>query len=99
VLLIESLQTGAMRFGELQRHINGVSAKVLSANLRRLEDAGLISRRVYAEVPARVEYSLTEEGISAVAPLREVRLWAESHYAQALALKSATIEQRSETAA
>lgn len=86
VLLIESLQAGPMRFGELQRRMEGISAKVLTANLRRLECAGLISRQVFAEVPVRVEYSLTPEGLSAVEPLRGLRVWAESHYDQALAL-------------
>jgi DNA-binding HxlR family transcriptional regulator len=88
VLIIESLQAGHMRFGELQRRMEGISAKVLTANLRRLESAGLITRQIFAEVPVRVEYSLTADGISAVEPLRGLRIWAESHYDQALALTS-----------
>lgn len=88
VLLIESLQGGELRFGELKRRLDGISGKVLSANLRRLQDAGLIDRQVFAEVPARVEYSLTAEGRSAVEPLRGLRVWAESHYDLALTLES-----------
>lgn len=89
VLLIECLQDGELRFGELKRRMDGISSKVLSANLRRLQDAGLINRQVFAEVPTRVEYSLTVEGRSAVEPLKGLRIWAESHYDQALALESA----------
>lgn len=64
VLIIRDLLTGTKRFGELQRSIGGVSQKVLTNNLRQMEKCGLISRKVYAEVPPRVEYSLTETGLS-----------------------------------
>ncbi|MDF7665042.1 helix-turn-helix domain-containing protein [Bifidobacterium sp. ESL0745] len=67
-MAVESLADGPMRFGQLQRRLVGISPKVLTATLRRLEDAGLIDRVVFAEVPSHVEYSLTEDGRSAVVP-------------------------------
>ncbi|WP_027088038.1 winged helix-turn-helix transcriptional regulator [Cohnella panacarvi] len=57
-LLIE----GTLRFGDLLKSMNGISPKTLSLRLRELEDHGLLSRKVYPEVPPRVEYTLTEQG-------------------------------------
>ena len=72
VAILAELADGTHRFNELQRHIDGVSRRMLSATLRRLERDGLIERRVYADVPVRVEYDLTpagEELFAALAPL------------------------------
>ena len=55
---------GTKRFGEIKKSIGSVSQKVLTANLRSMEESGLLCRRVYAEVPPRVEYTLTETGYS-----------------------------------
>ena len=63
-LIIRDLLTGTKRFGELQRLVGGVSQKVLTNNLRQMEESGLINRKVFAEVPPRVEYSLTNLGYS-----------------------------------
>lgn len=59
VLIIRDLLTGTKRFGELKKSIGKVSQKVLTTQLRDMEESGLISRKVYAEVPPKVEYSLT----------------------------------------
>lgn len=64
VLIIRDLLEGTRRFGELKKSIGNVSQKVLTANLRSMEDSGLLTRKVYAEVPPRVEYTLTETGYS-----------------------------------
>ena len=64
VLILRDLLPGTKRFGELKRSIGSVSQKVLTAQLRDMERSGLVQRRVYAEVPPRVEYSLTELGKS-----------------------------------
>lgn len=64
VLIIRDLLTGTKRFGELKKALTGITQKVLTNNLRQMEASGLINRKVYAEVPPRVEYSLTETGLS-----------------------------------
>lgn len=56
--------TGKKRFGELKKSVTGITQKVLTNNLRQMEASGLVKRKVYAEVPPRVEYSLTETGLS-----------------------------------
>lgn len=72
-LAIGALAEGPLRFGELQRRLQGISPKVLTATLRRLEDHGLVHREVIPEVPLHVEYSLTEVGRSAVEPVFALR--------------------------
>ena len=64
VLILRDLIPGTKRFGELKKSIGSVSQKVLTAQLRDMESSGLLIRRVYAEVPPRVEYTLTELGYS-----------------------------------
>ena len=62
ILIIRDLLTGTKRFGELKKSLTGISQKVLTNNLRDMEKSGLVHREVFAEVPPRVEYSLTQTG-------------------------------------
>jgi DNA-binding HxlR family transcriptional regulator len=78
-LAVGALEDGPQRFGVLQRHLEGVSPKVLTQTLRRMEDAGLLTRTVYPAVPLHVEYELTGVGRSLIVPLRGLRDWAEKH--------------------
>ena len=64
VLIIRDLMSGTRRFGELKKSIGNISQKVLTANLRSMEADGLLTRKVYPEVPPRVEYTLTDLGRS-----------------------------------
>lgn len=64
VLILRDLLPGTKRFGELRKSIGHVSQKVLTAQLRQMEESGLLIRTVYAEVPPRVEYTLTDLGYS-----------------------------------
>lgn len=64
MLIVRDLLTGTKRFGELKKSLTGISQKVLTQHLRIMEETGLVHREVYAEVPPRVEYSLTEVGRS-----------------------------------
>ena len=81
VLILRDLLPGTKRFGELKKSIGGVSQKVLTAQLRDMEESGLVSRRVYAEVPPRVEYSLTELGQSLKPILDSMQNWGEGYKA------------------
>lgn len=78
-LVIGTLEEGPQRFGRIRDRLEGVSPKVLTQTLRRLEDKRLLTRTVYAEVPTRVEYELTDLGRSAAVPLRSLRTWAEEN--------------------
>ncbi len=64
LLIVRDLLTGTKRFGELKKSLNGISQKVLTQHLRAMEEYNLVERKVYAEVPPKVEYSLTELGHS-----------------------------------
>lgn len=64
ILIVRDLLVGTKRFGELKKSLTGISQKVLTQHLRIMEESGLINRKVYAEVPPRVEYSLTDLGYS-----------------------------------
>lgn len=75
VLILRDLMPGTKRFGELRRSVGHVSQKVLTAQLRAMEESGLVSRRVYAEVPPRVEYSLTALGRSLQPILDSMVVW------------------------
>ena len=75
ILILRDLMEGTKRFGELKKSIGTVSQKVLTAQLRDMEDKGLLTRKVYAEVPPRVEYTLTETGYSLKPILDSMVAW------------------------
>lgn len=79
VLILRELMGGTKRFGELKKSIGHVSQKVLTAQLRDMEAKGLVHREVYAEVPPRVEYSLTETGHSLNPILEAMCIWGEAY--------------------
>ena len=82
VLILRDLMPGTRRFGELKKSIGSVSQKVLTAQLRDMEEKGLVSRKVYAEVPPRVEYSLTDLGKSLKPILDTMWVWGAGYQAQ-----------------
>ena len=82
VLILRDLLPGTKRFGELKKSIGSVSQKVLTSRLRDMEASGLVSRRVYAEVPPRVEYTLTELGYSLKPVLDALWNWGEEYKAK-----------------
>ena len=82
VLIIRDLLSGTKRFGELKRSIGSVSQKVLTAQLRQMEAGGLLTRRVFPEVPPRVEYTLTELGSSLKPVLDAMSDWGEEYKAK-----------------
>ncbi len=82
VLILRDLLPGTKRFGELKKSIGSVSQKVLTAQLRAMEENGLVHRKVYAEVPPRVEYSLTDLGQSLKPILDSMWAWGEGYQKQ-----------------
>lgn len=82
VLILRDLLPGTKRFGELKNSIGSVSQKVLTAQLRDMEESGLLSRKVYAEVPPRVEYTLTDLGYSLKPILDAMWNWGEEYKAK-----------------
>lgn len=79
VLILRDLMVGTKRFGELRKSVGNVSPKVLTAQLRAMEESGLVHREVYAEVPPRVEYSLTKLGRSLKPILDAMWSWGEEY--------------------
>ena len=73
LLLVRDLAEGRSRFCELERSLAGISPRTLSLRLRALEDEGIVERQTYAEVPPRVEYSLTEKGRELVPIIDDMR--------------------------
>lgn len=79
VLILRDLLPGTKRFGELKKSVGNISQKVLTTQLRAMEESGLLTRTVYAEVPPRVEYTLTELGQSLRPILDAMRSWGEGY--------------------
>ncbi len=79
VMLIYALVDGAKRYNQLRRMIGGVTPKMLTQTLRRMETSGIIHRTVYPVSPPKVEYSLTPLGETLIVPLTALCQWAEEH--------------------
>lgn len=77
ILILRDLLTGTKRFGELKNSLSGVSQKVLTTNLRSLEEKGIIEREVFPEVPPRVEYTLTDLGKTLEPIIDSMHAWGE----------------------
>lgn len=78
-IILHMLSEGTMRFGELKKNIPPVSQKMLTQQLRELEADGIIKRKVYSEVPPRVEYSLTDRGITLKPILQDLYAWGQKN--------------------
>jgi len=94
VLVLVALLSGTHRFGELVRKVGGVSEKMLSQTLQALEGDGFVLREVFAEVPPRVEYSLTPLGREAAAHIRHLVDWIESNLSRVAAARAQSERKR-----
>ncbi|MDR2258843.1 MAG: helix-turn-helix transcriptional regulator [Treponema sp.] len=82
LLILRDLLAGTKRFGELRKSVAGISQKVLTDNLRSLEEDGIVVRKIYAEVPPRVEYSLSDVG-ETLRPIIEImKKWGTAYKAR-----------------
>jgi DNA-binding HxlR family transcriptional regulator len=89
VMIVGQLARKTLRFGEIRRAVGGISQKVLTQALRGLERDGLVSRRIYPEVPPRVEYALTGLGRTLVSVLEQIRHWSEQNIEAVLTAQKA----------
>ncbi len=80
LLLLDSSETGILRFNEIRRLMTDCSQKMLSQTLKNLEQTNLVHRKVYPEVPPRVEYSLTDTGKSLIPALSALVEWGEKNF-------------------
>lgn len=79
IIILRDLLSGTKRFGELKKSVNGISQKVLTTNLRQMEEDGLVIRKIYNEVPPRVDYTLTDVGYSLASVLDSMADWGEGY--------------------
>lgn len=79
ILILRDLLTGTKRFGELKKSVTGITQKVLTSNLRTMESSGLVTREIFAEVPPRVEYTLTDIGYSLESILDSMYTWGDDY--------------------
>ena len=93
VLILRDLLTGTKRFGELKKSIGSISQKVLTSNLRAMEEDGLLRREVFAEVPPRVEYTLTDRGRRREPVIDARRVGGEAQMAELIAEEEASYKQ------
>lgn len=83
------LKDGVLRYGELKRTVEGISPKMLTQALKELEEDGLIKRKVYLEVPPKVQYSLTSSGLALIPSIDLLRIWGDKQMSVALSLLNA----------
>ena len=95
-IVLYVLGGGTKRYGELQRHLPDVSKKMLTQTLRALEEAGLLRRTVYAEVPPKVEYDLTALGRAFLEPVSVLCRWATNHPDELAAVRKSRKKARRE---
>lgn len=79
-LILRDLNTGPKRFSQLERSLTGISPRTLSQRLDDLEDCGIVTKKSYAEVPPRIEYTLTTKGRDFVPALQQMAQWGEKYY-------------------
>lgn len=91
VLVLKELDAGTLRFSEIKARISDVSQRMLSQTLRRLEQDGLVSRRVFPTIPPRVDYTLTDLGRSLMTPLGEMVRWAVANHDRVRASRAAYV--------
>lgn len=92
VILFHLLRDGTLRFNELRRRLTGITQRMLARQLRELEEDGLVRRTVYAQVPPRVDYDLTETGRSLAPVLGALKAWGDA----AIAAQRDTAKPRAE---
>jgi DNA-binding HxlR family transcriptional regulator len=93
LLVMGMLDDGAQRFTVLHKSVPGISQRMLTHTLRQLERDGLVSRTVYAEVPPRVEYEVTELGRTLIQPVMALAVWADEHQSELRANRDAYDER------
>lgn len=91
VLVLKELEAGTLRFSEIRSRIEDISQRMLAQTLRRLEQDGLVSRRVFPTIPPRVDYTLTDLGQSLLVPLREMVRWAIDNHDAVRAARAAYV--------
>jgi DNA-binding HxlR family transcriptional regulator len=74
-------KANTLRFGQLQKELQGISQRELTKHLREFEKGGIVERKIYPEIPPRVEYRLTKIGHSLLKPIEEISVWAENNAA------------------
>lgn len=94
ILIVDKLSKKTYRFGELKREIGGISQKVLSATLKKLENNGFIFRQDYQILPLKVEYSLTPLGNSVGLICSDITRWAEKHIDEILHAQQVSLKER-----
>jgi DNA-binding HxlR family transcriptional regulator len=91
VLVLKELAEGTLRFGEIRTRIADISQRMLAQTLRRLEQDGLVSRRVFPTIPPRVDYTLTDLGRSLLVPLGAMVTWAVDNHDAIRAARAAYV--------